>query len=115
MITNLGMMLMDFETFCADSTTIWAVVGWVMNIFKIIIPILLIIFGSIDFGKAVVGSDDKEIKKAAKQLGFRAAAALVIFILPSLIVMLFGWILEVSNSDVDYEKCVECVNSPRDC
>ena len=35
------MFLMDFENFCAETTTIWSVVGWILTIFKIAIPILL--------------------------------------------------------------------------
>ena len=109
------MLLMDFETFCADSTTIWAVVGWVLTIFKIVIPILLIVLGSIDFGKAVVASKDDEIKKASKQLGIRAAAALIIFILPSIIVMLMNWIMDISDTEMDYQTCTECVIHPTRC
>lgn len=110
------MLLMAFDNFCNDSTTIWGIVGWVMTIFKIVVPILLIIFGSLDFGKAVVAQKDDEIKKASKSLAMRAAAALIIFLLPSIITMLIGWVLEVSNStDVDYDVCINCVNHPTRC
>ena len=112
---NLGMLIMDFENFCSDSTTIWSIVGWVLTIFKIVIPILLIIFGSVDFGKAVVGQKDDEIKKASKQLGIRAAAALLIFILPSVVIMLIDWIMEVSNTEMDYKTCTDCVIHPSQC
>ena len=109
------MLLMDFENFCAESTTIWSIVGWVLTIFKIIIPILLIVLGSLDFGKAVVNQADEEIKKAGKSLAFRAVAALIIFILPSVVAMVIEWAMDVSGTEMDYETCLDCVKSPSQC
>ena len=109
------MLLMDFENFCSDSTTIWAVVGWLMTIFKIVIPILLIVMGSLDFGKAVVAQKDDEIKKASKSLAMRAVAAVIIFILPSVIMMVINWAMDISGTDMDYETCTDCVMHPSEC
>ena len=109
------MLLMDFESFCSESAAIWSVVGWILTIFKIVIPILLIIFGSLDFGKADVAQKDDEIKKAGKQLAIRVAAAIIIFILPSLVTMVMEWAMDISNSEMDYETCFDCVNSPWSC
>ena len=109
------MLLMDFESFCSDSTAIWSVVGWMLMIFKIVIPILMIIFGSIDFGKAVVAQKDDEIKKAGKQLALRAAAAVIIFILPTVVLMVINWAMDISDTDMDYETCTDCVLHPTQC
>jgi hypothetical protein len=54
---------------------IWIFLGKILNVFKIVIPILILAFGAIDFGKAVVASKDDEIKKALKSLLFRILAA----------------------------------------
>ncbi len=56
-----------------------------MPIVQIGIPILLIVFGSIDLGKAVMANDDKEIKGATSKLIKRAIAAVVIFFIPFLV------------------------------
>jgi len=56
-------------TFCTETQSVWKLVGNILGVFKIVIPILVIIFGMIDLGKAVVASKDDEIKKAAKSLG----------------------------------------------
>ena len=47
---------------------LWNVVGTVINIIWIGVPILLIILGSIDLGKAVISSKEDEVKKAKKAL-----------------------------------------------
>lgn len=44
-----------------------------------IIPIVLIIFAVIDFGKAVIASDEKEVKAAQGRLIKRAIYAVLIF------------------------------------
>ena len=56
-------------TFCTDSANIWQLVGYVLLVFKIVIPILLIIFGMIDLWSAVVAGKDDEVKKnVSKQM-----------------------------------------------
>ena len=51
----------------------------VMPIIQIGIPIILVVMGSIDLGKAVLSSDDKEIKAATGRLIKRVIAAIAVF------------------------------------
>ncbi len=69
----------------------------VMPIVQIGIPILLIVYGSIDLGKAVMSSDDKEIKGATSKLIKRAIAAVVIFFIPFLVTLIMN--VAANNSD----------------
>jgi len=57
----------------------------IMPIIQLGIPILLIVFGSIDLGKAVMSSDDKEIKGATGKLIKRIIAGVVVFFIPFLV------------------------------
>lgn len=54
-------------------------------IIQIIIPIILIIFGVIDLGKAVIASDEKEIKAAQSRLIKRCIYAAAIFFVVTLV------------------------------
>lgn len=54
------------------------------------IPIILIIVGSIDLGRAVLSSDDKEIKGATGKLVKRAIAAVAVFFVTTVVSWLFG-------------------------
>lgn len=103
--------------FCHDSAGIWQVVGWVLLVFKIVIPIMLIILGMIDLGKAVVASKDDEIKKSIKSLAMRAIAAVVIFFIPTLIGIVMGLVSNFSSSGAkaDYEVCRKCITNPSKC
>ena len=54
------------------------------------IPIILIIFGAIDLGKAVMSSDDKEIKGATSKLIKRAVAAVAVFFVATLVSLIMN-------------------------
>ena len=103
------------DNFCQDTIAVWKLVGNVLLIVKIVIPLLVIIFGLIDIGKSVVSSKPEEITKSFKSFLFRLGAAIAIFFIPAIvkavIVLADGWD-EVSN---DYETCANCITSPRSC
>lgn len=71
----------------------------VFPIIQIGIPILLIIMGSIDLGKAVMSSDDKEIKGATSKLIKRVIMAVAIFFVVTIVSLVMGLFANVDNSD----------------
>ena len=103
--------------FCKSTASVWQIVGWVFMIVKIVLPILLIIFGVMDFSKAVMASKDDEIKKAANSLGIRAIAAVAVFFVPTLVGIVMGLIVDFANSGAkaDYDICKTCILSPSSC
>lgn len=58
---------------------LWKIIGTVINVIWIGVPILLIILGSIDLGKAVISSKEDEVKKAKKALLNRFIYAVLVF------------------------------------
>lgn len=94
--------------FCEDTAFIWQIVGNVVKIIQWIIPILLILFGSIDLGKAVVAGEDKEIKEAQKLLVKRAIYAVVVLLIFVVVKALFGLVDQESTNSL----CFECVRAP---
>lgn len=108
------MLLLELN-FCTESSSVWQLVGRVLEVFKIVIPILIIIFGMIDLGKAVISSDEKAIGGATKKLMFRLIAALVVFFIPAIVSAVFGLLSFFNQNDVkeDYNVCQKCITSPR--
>jgi len=100
---------------CSDLWQIWQIIGWVLWVFKIVIPILIILFGMIDLGKAVVASKDDEIKKAIKSLAMRAVAGIVIFFIPTLVSTIFKLVDGFQEIKGEYDVCASCVSHPGDC
>lgn len=60
------------------------------NIVKIIVPILLIGFGILDFTKAIFAQNTDEIKKAQKKFLMRILIAILFFLLPVLVRLLLS-------------------------
>ena len=56
-----------------------------IKLVMIIIPIGLIVYGTIDLGKAVIASEDKEVKEAQKRLIKRFIYAALVFFVPMLV------------------------------
>ena len=64
----------------------------VLAILQIAIPIILLLFGTIDLGKAVMAGDEKEIKAATSTLLKRAVAAIAVFLLFMIVTLVTGWV-----------------------
>lgn len=56
----------------------------IVLLIKIAVPILLIIFGMLDFAKGVIGSNDDEIKKGQKIFIKRVISAAIVFFIISI-------------------------------
>ena len=109
----------DISGFCSEAAEILEFVGWVLFIFKIAIPLLIIAFGIFDFGKAVTAGKDDEIKKSVKTLMYRAIAGIVIFFVPTIVLWLFGAVSKYRNlmaeEDIGYSVCEDCILRPWKC
>lgn len=90
-------------------------VGKIFTIFKILIPILIIGFGSFDFFRALIANKDDEIKKSARSLVFRVISGVVIFFIPTIINLIFSLVDDWNQYSTDYRNCSKCLVSPYNC
>lgn len=74
-------------------------------IIKIVVPILLIIFGMLDLGKAVVASKEDEIKKGQQLFIKRVISAVIVFFVIQIVQLLVSF---VSNRDQNVSRCFNC-------
>lgn len=105
--------------FCTGAVQgVFTTLGWVFFFAKILIPIILIIIGTIDFGKAVVNSKpEEEVKKTLMSLVKRAIAGIVIFFTPallSLVVDLLNGGDLYKNEGSTFANCTKCMLNPTD-
>lgn len=102
--------------FCQETAPVWQLVGNILLVFKIVIPLLLIIFGMIDLGKAVIGSDEKAIKEATNSIIRRLIAAVVIFFIPTIVGAVIGLVgsfnREEDKGKANYDVCKACITRP---
>lgn len=82
------------DLFGEDSETLIGMLKTGVNIVKILIPIILLALGSLDFAQAVFSSNEDGIKKAQSKFIKRLLIAVVIFLIPSILKLL----LTLANS-----------------
>lgn len=81
------------------------VVNSIVKLIQIGIPLLLIIFGMLDLGKAVMAQKEDEIKKGQQTFIKRLIAAAIVFFIVAIVQLLFN-IVSPDNKDT----IVTCIN-----
>lgn len=79
-------------------------VSTVILIIKIVVPILLIIFGMLDLGKAVVASKEDEIKKGQQTFIKRVISAVIVFFVIQIVQILVNFV----SRDNSVSRCFNC-------
>lgn len=77
----------------------------VMDIIRIAVPILLIVFGIVDFFKATFDNSEDEMKKDRDRFIKRIIAAIIVFLVPFFV----NLVLDVANtvwSDINTDTCI---------
>ena len=92
--------LLDFASdTCNYLKPFLSIVGYLVMIVKIVIPILLIVFGMLDVGKSVIASKPDEVTKNLKSFAMRSIAAVLIFFIPSLVSVLINAVAKTKSDD----------------
>lgn len=68
------------------------IVNRALFVAKIVVPILLIVFGIIELSKAVISSDDNAIRNSVNSLIKKLIIGLIIFFVPTIVKAIFGQI-----------------------
>lgn len=86
------MYLLVKSSSCHGLENIVLIVKFLLTIVQWVVPIILIVLGTIDLVKAVVAGKDDDIKKHQQTLIKRIIAAVIVFLIPMLVTVLMGWI-----------------------
>ena len=83
----------------------------IVKILQLVVPIVLIIFGSLDFAKAVMSNDSEKIKNGQKQFIRRIISAAIFFF----VVTITMFIVEIAANVTTDEnkgngKIADCIN-----
>lgn len=95
---------------CGELKPVLRLVGYVVLAIKIVVPIILIVVGMMDLAKAVTEKKEDDIKKAQQGLVSKAIAAVLVF----LVITIVGVLMSLVGSE-KYQDCMQCINSPGDC
>ncbi len=121
-----GEQRLDYNSWCSSGTEgnigirkAARIIGYVIAIAKWIVPMILIIFGIVDFTKASISSDDKALSKATSSLLKRLVAGIIVVFIPTIAIAILNFI-EVSKgitdeSNPNFAACTKCIFNPKSC
>lgn len=107
--------------FCEDKGILKTlkIVHYLLVIAKIIVPLLLIVLGSVEFGKASLSGNADDLEKVTQSFITKLVVGLAIFLIPTVVDSLVG--LAQSKKDVedvktgDFSKCAACFTGAKAC
>ncbi len=70
----------------------------VVDLVKVLIPILLVAFGMIDLAKAVISNDEKVMKESQNRFIKRIIYAVIIFFIVAIVQLIFGMLAKASET-----------------
>ena len=103
--------------FCEDESILrlFAIFRMLITVIKILVPIIIILKVSTDLGKAVVASNGDQIKKVSATIPKRFIAALVIFLIPSVINYIFDVLVGFQDTASAFASCTTCMTVGSEC
>lgn len=107
LICPFSVMALDVDTFCGNEylEPYIELVSSIINLIKIAVPVLLVLFGMIDLGKAVASQKEDKIKAGQKNLLSRLVTGFIVFFIVAIVQLLVG-IIESSVGSSSIWTCV---------
>ena len=88
------------------ATIIPELTSTIVDLLKIGVPVLLIIFGMLDLGKAVIAQKEDEIKKSQGLFVKRLISAAIVFLVFVVVELVFNLVGGAQKTDI--WNCVNC-------
>ena len=111
---------MEFVSLLAAGTTdcagiaipngVYNLVHTIILLIQIAVPILLIIWGMLDFAKSVIGGDEDKIKAGQKIFVKRVIAAIIVFLVVTVVVLLISAVGTIGVEEDNTGTINECLN-----
>lgn len=98
-----------------DLNVIPALTSTVVSIIQWVIPVILIVLGMIDLGKAVTSNDEKQMKEAQKTLIKRVIYAVLVLFIVAIVRFVFSALAPDDNSQKSVSACINCFINKKDC
>lgn len=85
-------ILKDPDICTTEMLQVMALIRFILNVVRFVIPIVLIVLGTFDLFKAVTAGKDEDIKKKQQVLIKRVVAGVIVFLVPTIVFILMGWL-----------------------
>ena len=113
-IININLFL-STNTVCEEPRilNVFMIIGFIINVFKILIPIFLILISTISLVKVLFNKDEITLNTFSDLL-IKITIGLLIFFIPSLIKASFVFINNQTKANLK-SNCIKCLEAPNDC
>lgn len=95
----------DGKAACAGLAGVLYYAVYVVKVIQIIVPIALIIWGSIDLLKSIISGDEKKISAARRPFIQRLISAVIVFLLPWIVNLVIGFTTGDSTENSEWRTC----------
>ena len=103
----------DYSNICGNSgvSSAMVIIGYIIQVAKWIAPLIIVVLGMVDYGKASISNDEKAVNKATVALVRRIVAGIVIFFVPTII---SAFTKNTLKTDIENEflSCTSCMFNP---
>lgn len=84
------------------------IISMLILVMQIVVPILLVIFGSIDLAKGVMSQKEDEIKKGQQAFIKRIVVGLLVFFIVALVKLLISVVGNNAANKKNIVSCIDC-------
>lgn len=106
--------VLDADVVCGTITIPGTVVGLIRTgifIIQVVVPILLILWGMLDFAKGIIGQDEDKIKAGQKKFIQRLIAAIIVFLIVTVVQLVITAVGNLGGSGNDASSAWKCARS----
>lgn len=93
------------DNICVTLEPIMTIIGYVIFAIKVIVPVILVLFGMIDLTKAIMEKDESNIKKAQSLLIKRIIYGVAVYLVVTIVSLIMNLIV---SDDSSWKSCVKC-------
>lgn len=111
------MSLVNTLNFCTSQlggegipTAIGKLVHYAVLIIQVVVPILLILWGMLDFAKGVMASDEDKIKAGQKKFIQRLIAAIFVFLIVTIVNLVIAMVGSLGGEGNQGESAWDCAS-----
>ena len=107
----ISVLAVDICKSGSEMTMVFGLVKFILRVICIVVPVVMIVLGTIDLFKAVTAGKDEEIKKRQKALITRLIAGIIVFLVPSIVSLLMELIGQSSTKEDSWKSCWDNASS----
>ena len=101
MLASVNNLDVEKVNICSGTTLkAFQVIGYIIYIIKILVPIIIIVLGMIDMGKAVASQKEDDIKKGQKTFLSRCLNAGIVFFIIAIVQLIMNILNNITGDSV---------------